>query len=84
MARKMPKQRADFRGVSSGGSSTAPAKETPAQEAERMGKQHMAVAANKAREALAASSEGKVDDGFMALMKKVNPFRTAAKTLGGK
>ena len=60
--RPMPKERADFRDVTSGGSSTAPVAES---ESTRLGKQHMAVAANKARANLAAgqksASQGKTD-----------------------
>jgi len=68
----MPKERADFRGVVGGGSSTAPVAES---ESTRLGKQHMAVAANKARANLAAGQKA-------AEKQKTDPYNVLLRAFG--
>jgi hypothetical protein len=58
--------------------------ETSAQEAERLGKQHMTVAANRAKESLARGNKARELQQAAKWLKGLNPFGKIGSTLGGK
>jgi hypothetical protein len=60
-------------------------RESAKEEADRLGKQHMAVAANKARANLArGQGQAEIEEKIKNIARKINPFDAARRALGGK